>query len=234
MRDLPVASARPSARNAALQDEPNVLAIPVPVFVDVVVGDEADRGWPPHVDLQLFLRVGRWRQADPVLIEHRVLNDVLGGEARPDVVAGVEATGHVANPDAQFHHDGRVAGFGQVECARHQVHDGLQVRPRVEQPELRFHGESVRAFLDDAGAFAVVLSHDDQGAPGDPGGAQIGQGVRRDVGADHGFERDGAADRIVDRRAQHGRGPRLIGAGFQMDAETAEQVAGVAQHVDQR
>ena len=39
---------------------------------------------------------------------------------------------------------------------------GSTVTARVEQPALAFHGEGVAAFLDDAGAFAVILADDDQ------------------------------------------------------------------------
>src|SRR5262249_50634589 len=44
---------------------------------------------------------------------------------------------------------------------------------------------------------------------------------------------DGAAQRIVDRGAQHGGGGGLVGAGLDVHAELGEQVLGVDHHVEQ-
>ena len=89
------------------------------------------------------------------------------------------------------------------------------------------------ALLDDAGALAVVLAEDDQRAADHARRGQVGQRVGRDVGADDRLPGDRAAQRIVDRGAQHGGGRGLVGAGLEMHAELVEQVLRVDQHVDQ-
>ena len=113
------------------------------------------------------------------------------------------------------------------------LHDGRQVRPRVEQPHLRFHREGVAALLHDRGALAVVLADDDQRAAGDAAGGEVGERVGGDIGADRRLEGGGAAQRIVDRGGERRRRRRLVGAGFEADAEVAQDVVGVGQHVDQ-
>ena len=100
----------------------------------------------------------------------------------------------------------RLAGLGQRKAVFHRLDHAFQIGARVQQPDLRFHGERVRAFLHDGRAFAVVLAHDHQRAAGDAAGCQVGQRVRGDVGADRGFPGDGATDRIHDRGRQRGGG----------------------------
>ena len=84
------------------------------------------------------------------------------------------------------------------------MHDAGQVGARVDQPDLRLHGKSVRALLHDARTFAVVLAHDQHGAAGDAARSQVGQRVRRHIGAHCGFERDRTAQRVIDRGGQSG------------------------------
>jgi len=89
------------------------------------------------------------------------------------------------------------------------------------------------AFLDDAGAFAVVLSKDYQDTPRDPGRSEIGQGVRGDVGADHGLPGDSAAQGVGDRGAEQRAGGGLVGAGLEVHAQFVEQVARLDHDVEQ-
>ena len=96
-----------------------------------------------------------------------------------------------------------------------------------------FSAIRVGALLDDAGALAIVLADDDQRAAHDAGGGEVGERVGGDVGADDGFPGDGAAQRIVDRGAEHGGGRRLVGAGLELDAELGEQILGLHQHIEQ-
>ena len=93
-----------------------------------------------------------------------------------------------------------------------RLDDRRQVRPRIEQPDLRLHREGVDALLHDRGAFAVVLADDDQRAAGDAAGGEVGQRIGGDVGADRGLEGDRAAQRIVHRGRERRRGGRLAGA----------------------
>ena len=113
------------------------------------------------------------------------------------------------------------------------LHDRGQIGTRIEQPHLRFHRERVGALLHDAGAFAVVLADDDQRAARDAARSEIGQRVGGDVGSDRGFERDGAAQRVVDGGGQRGGGGRLGRAVFEMNAQLFEDVVGVGEHVHQ-
>lgn len=103
----------------------------------------------------------------------------------------------------------------------------------IEQPHLRLHREGVAALLHDRRALAVVFAHDDERAAQHAARGQVGQRVRRDVGADRGLEGDRAAQRIVDRRRQRGRRGRFAGAVLEADAVLAQDVLRVGQHVHQ-
>src|SRR6185369_17379143 len=96
---------------------------------------------------------------------------------------------------------------------------GGQVRPGIEEPHLRLHGEGVRALLHDAGAFAIVFADDDEGATGDAARGEIGQGVGGDVGADGGLEGDCAAQGVVHGGGEGRGGCGLGGAVLEVDAE---------------
>ena len=97
----------------------------------------------------------------------------------------------------------------KLEAVFDRFDDGGEVRARIEQPDLRFHGEGVRALLHDRGAFAVILADDDQRAAGDAAGGEIGDRIGGDIDADRRFEGDRAADRIIDRGREHRRGGRF-------------------------
>ena len=123
--------------------------------------------------------------------------------------------------------------LGKLEAVLHRLDDRGQVRPRVEQPDLRLHRVGVRALLHDRGAFAIVLADDDQRPAGDAAGGEIGDRVGSDVDPDRGFEGDRAADRIVHRGGEHGRGRGLRRRVLEVHAEVVEHVLGVGQHVHQ-
>jgi hypothetical protein len=89
----------------------------------------------------------------------------------------------------------------------------------------------VAALLDDGGALAVVLAQDDDGAALHAGGGEVRQGIGGHVGANRGLESHGAAHRIVDRGAEHGGSPGLVGVGLDVHAKLVEDVARVVQHV---
>ncbi len=127
----------------------------------------------------------------------------------------------------------RVAGLGQLETLLDRLDYGRQIRPRIEQPDLRFHRERVRAFLHDAGAFAVVLAQHDERAADDARRGEVGKGIGGHIGADRGFPGHGAANRIVDRGGQHGRGGGFACRGLESHTEFAQDDAGIRQHVHQ-
>ena len=91
----------------------------------------------------------------------------------------------------------------------------------------------MRALLDNAGAFAVVLADDDQRAADHAGRRQIRQRVCRHIGADDGLPGHDAAQRIVDAGAKHGCCSSLVRAGFDMDAEFGELILRFQHHVEQ-
>ncbi len=195
---------------------------------------EGLRGGQPLLDLEPLLHEGRGRMGKAAVIEARRPGDRLEpGMRRPDVVLGDELAADMAGADAQLHHHRRVARLRELEALLDQAHDGRQVRPRVEQPDRGFHREGMAALLDDAGALAVILADDDQRAAEDTGRGEVGERVGGDVGADDRLPGHGAAQRIVDRRTEHGGGRGLVGAGLKMDAEAAHDVLGLDQHVEQ-
>ena len=150
--------------------------------------------------------IGHRRQHDAVEIRTRVRQRVLHGQRRALVVAGGEAAGDMAGPDPHHQHDGGVRRLGQFEPVAHRLDDAGQVRARVQKPELRFHRKGMAAFLHDAGAFAVILAHDDQRAAGDARGGQVRQRVRGHVDPDRALE--GARPRGSDNGPRPPASPR--------------------------
>ena len=203
------------------------------MLVELVFLDIADGGGPAVSDLFLLVQEGRGRQHDAAGVARRAFQRLRQAEGGALVFLGDEAAVHVAAADAQLQHHRRLAGLGQRKAVFHRLDHAFQIGARVQQPDLRFHGERVRAFLHDGRAFAVVLAHDHQRAAGDAAGCQVGQRVRGDVGADRGFPGDGATDRIHDRGRQRGGGGGFRGAGLEVHAEFLQDLVGVGQHVHQ-
>ena len=218
---------------AALDDDADIAVGRPEPLVELVVDDEPLRRGQPPSHLVDFLAEGGGRVAQPVVVEAGRSEAILGREAGRHVVARNEAAEHVAGADAQLENDRRVGGFRQLEALLDRAHQRGQVGPGIDQPQRRFQRKGMRALLDDAGALAVVLADDDEGAADDTGRGEVGQRVGRDIGADDRLPGDGAAQGIVDRGGQHGGRRRLVGAGLQMNAEIAEQALRLHQHVEQ-
>ncbi len=194
---------------------------------------EPHRGRPALFDLLLLVHEARRRQHDALRVAPRFVGRLRQGERGLAVVLGDEAAVHVAGADAQLQHHRCVAGLGQLEAIFDRLDDRRQVRPRVEQPHLRLHREGVAALLHDAGAVAIVLADDDQRAAGDTARRQVGQRIRRDVGAHCRFERDRTAQRVVHRGGQRGGSGGLAGAGFEVHAHLLQDVLRIGEHVHQ-
>ena len=203
-------------------------------LVELVLADEGARGGQALLDLEPLLREDHRRMREPAIFEARRAGDAVeAGKGGAAIVLGGELAGDVAGADAQLQHHRRVARLRQLEALLDHAHDRRQVGPRVEQPHRGFHRVGIGALLDHARALAVVLAEDDQRAADDAGRGEVGERVGRHVGADDRFPGDGAAQRIVDRGAEHGGGRGLVGAGLHMHAEIGEQVLGLDHHVEQ-
>ncbi len=203
-------------------------------FVELLLADELLRRRQPLIELEPLLREDDRRMRQPAVFEPRRAGEaVLAGEGAAAVGLGLELAGDVAGADAQLDHDRGVARLRELEPLFHHAYDGRQVGPGVEQPHRGFHGIGVGALLDHARAFAVVLAQDDQGAADHAGRGEVRERVGRHVGADDRFPGHRAAQRIVDRGAQHRRGRGLIGAGLEVHPEVADDVLGIDQHIEQ-
>ena len=229
----PLQGAQHAVVHAALQDDADVADVARHELVQPALLDELHRGGPALLDLLLLVDVGGGRQDDAAGIAPRRLERVLHAHRRPLVGLGAEAAAHMAGADAHFQHDRRVRRLRQLEAGLDGAHDAFEVRPGIEQPDLGFHGVGVAALLHDRGALAVILADDDQGAAGDAARGQVGQRIRRHVGADRRLEGDGAANGIHDRGGERRRGRRLAGAGLEVHAEVGQDVLRVGQHVHQ-
>ena len=152
--------------HAALHDQAHGGLVRAKNLVQTVVTDEVFCSRPAVLDLVDLLPVGHRRQNDARPVAAGVRQRVAHRQGRATVVFAGELAGDVAGPDAHHQHDRRVRRLGEREAVLHRLDDGRQVRPWVEQPELRLHREAVAAFLHDGGAFTVILAHDDERAAG--------------------------------------------------------------------
>jgi hypothetical protein len=139
----------------------------------------------------------------------------------------------VAGADAQLHDGRHVAGLAEREGVLDQVDHALQVGPRVEEGQRALHRIGVRALLDHAGAFAVVLADDDQRAAHHARRRQVAQRIGRHVGADDALPGDGAAQRVMDAGAQHRRCRGLVAAGLDVHAQRVDVGPRLHHHVEQ-
>ena len=213
---------------------PSSPRVPAKMLVQPVLDDVAARRRQAFGGLSLLVRKRRRRMRQPAVVERRGLVQQMPLRHRGrHVVLADEAAAHVARADPQLQQHRRARRLRQREALLDHPHHVREVGARVEQDQRRLQRERVRALLDDARAFAVVLADDDQRAAGDAGRREIRQRVGRDVGADDRLPGDGAAQRIVDRRAQHRRRRRLVRAGLDVDAELGQVVLRLDEHVHQ-
>ena len=219
--------------HAALTDDADILHRAVKHFVHPMVTDEIDGGGPAPLDLVLLLHIGGGRQADAFVVETGVGNPVLAGEGAAPVVLRGKPAVHVAGANAQFQHHRGTRCLGEFETLLHHLHDRWQVGARVEQPDLRLHGEGVTALLNDGGAFTIVLPDHDHRATGHPGRGKVGERIGGNVGADRGLPGGRTANRVVDGGTQHRRGAGLGGTGLDVHPKLIQDRAGIIQHVHQ-
>ena len=185
--------------DTALHDQAQFLVPARHQLVQAVLDDVAARGGDALLHLQLFLAEGDRRVRQAHVVEARgVAHQRAGADGRRPVVLGREAAAHVAGADAQFQQHGHVGGFGQAEALLHHLHQPGQVWARVQQAHAALERIGVGALLDHRGALAVVLAHHDERAAHHAGRRQVGQRVRRHVGADDGLPGHRAAQRVME------------------------------------
>ncbi len=230
----PFERARDAIVEPAERDDADLGEVARKELVEFLGADEFLRRRLALLDLELFVQERDRRVGEPRVVEFgRAGQAVDAGEFGAPVVLGLELAGDVAGADAQFEHHRRVARLGELEPLLDHAHDRRQIRPRIEQPYRGLHRIGVGALLDDTRAFAVILAEDDHGAADHAGRGEVGQRVRRHIGADDRLPGDGAAQRVVDRGTEHGGRRGLVGAGLDMHAEIGEQVLGIHHHVEQ-
>ena len=218
--------------HAALQDDAE-LAVPAETLVEAALLNEAPGRGHALGHLLDLVTVGVGRQRNAVRPSLRVFQRLAHGERRRPIVLRLEGAVDVAGADPDLQDHRRMGGLGQLEAVAYRLHDGGQVRARVQQPELGLGGEGMSALLHDRGAFAVILAENHHRAAGHAARGEIGERIRRHVGADGPLEGDRAPDRIVDRGGEHGGGRSLAGVGLEMHAELVQDLLGVGEHVDQ-
>ena len=219
---------------AAEHDDADLVRLARDHLVELLLADEFLRRRQALFDLEPLLGEDHRRMGEAAVFEPRRTGEaMLAAIGAALVVLGEKLAGDVAGAHAQIEHHRRVARLGQLKTFFDHVDDGRQIGPRIEQPDRGFHGVGVGALLDDAGAFAKILAEHDQRAADDAGRRQVRQRIGRHIGADDGFPGHRAAQRIIDRGAEHGRGGGLVGAGLDMDAEIGEQILGIHHDVEQ-
>jgi hypothetical protein len=223
----PRQSAQHAIGQAAENDDADFANLAGDQLIELLFANEFLRRRQALFDFQPFLREGRRRMREPAIFEPDRSREPVPRVVKPGfVVFGDELAGEVTGAYSQVEHDRRVARLGQLKAFFHHLHDGRQIGPRVDEPDRGFHCVGVGAFLDHARTFAVVLAEYDQGAADDARRSEVRQSVGCDVGADDRFPGHRAAQRIIDRGAEHGRGRRLVGAGLDVHAKLGEQVLG--------
>ena len=185
-------SAEGGGREAALQDDPELLLVARDHLVEAALDDEAPGRGQPLLELLRLLQIGGGRVADPAVVERVPRQLVAHADGRPDIVLADHGALHVRGADAEADHRGQVRRLGQAEALLDHAREVLQARPRVHEAERGLEGEGVRPLLDHARPRAVVLADHDEGAADDPDGRQIGQRVRGHVGAHDGLPGDRA------------------------------------------
>ena len=150
--------------HSALDDDPDIAGMATEKFVHLVVADEFYCSWPAVLDLFPLVEEIGGRQNNPVGIALGIFHRVLQAKGRSHIILGDEFAIEVAGPDAKFQHHWCVRCFGQLKPRFDHFDDRGKMRTRVEQPDLRLHGKSVRPLLHDRRSFAIVLANNDQRA----------------------------------------------------------------------
>ncbi len=109
---------------------------PADQLVESALGDETLRRRQSLLDFFALLRIGRGRQDDAPVVPDRVRERVGRRKGRPDVVLRHEPAVDVTGADAQHEHHRRMARLGKLEPPLDTAHDLLQLRARIEQPDL--------------------------------------------------------------------------------------------------
>ena len=217
-----------SIGEAAENDDADLADVARDEFVEFLVAGELLRRRQPLLELEPLLREDYRRMGELAVFEtRRSLEPMPAAIGAAPVILGDELAGEVAGAHAQIDHHRRVARLGKLEALLDHAHDGRQIGPRIEQPDRGLHRIGVGALLNDARALAVILAEHDERAADDAGRGEIRQCVRGHVGADDRFPGHRAAQRIIDRGAQHRGGRGLIGAGFDVNAEIGQQILGI-------
>ena len=118
--------------------------------------------WPTFVDLVLLMFIGHGRQYNAAKITLWICQSILNTQCGAQVVLTLKTACDVAGPYAHHQHHWRVRGFGQLKTLFDRRNDRGQIWPWINQPELRFHGKGMAAFLHDRRSLAVIFADDDQ------------------------------------------------------------------------
>ena len=138
------------------------------MFVQAIGENKLARRWQPvrHFALLLRKRHRRMRQSH-VIKTSRLGNQILFRKQGRLVCFGHKLSAHMTRPNAQFHHDGHVGSFRQLETLLDHVDHLTQLWPGVKQAHARLQSIGMCAFLNDAGTLAVIFAHHNEHATGD-------------------------------------------------------------------
>src|SRR3979411_1438227 len=95
---------------------------------------------------------------------HRVVERTFRVEIGSLVILGDKTPVQMTRSNPQHEDNRRVARLRKLKPLVHYVHDGGQIGPGIEEPNLRFHRECMSALLNDARPLAVVLAGNDERA----------------------------------------------------------------------
>ena len=90
----------------------------------------------------------------------------------------------------------------------------------------------MRAFLYDARPFSVILADDDQHAADDARRREVRQRIGGDIRADDGLPGHRAAQRVMNRCAEHRGRRRLVAAGLNVHTELREIRLRLDEHIE--
>ena len=218
---------------AALHDHADVVAPSRETFVQPMLADESTRGRYALAGLALFLRErDRWMREPPVVEWGRVCQQMPSRNRGRDVVLAGETSAQMARADPQLQHGRHARRFGKREALFDDVRHPREVRSRIEQHERRLQRIRMRAFLYDDRPFSVILADDDQHATDDARRREVRQRIGGDIRADDGLPGHRAAQRVMNRCAEHRGRRRLVGAGLYVHTELREIRLRLDEHIE--